>query len=458
MQFRYAFALTVGVAFMLSNPAFADKRIALVIGNGAYETVARLDNPINDAKLIADTLRGLGFNLIGGGALTNLDKAGMDNAIANFGSQVVGADVGLFYYAGHGVQVRNSNYLVPINANPAREADVYVQMTDIAVVLSQMEGSGTKLNLVILDACRNNPFGGRGLRSTDSGLAQIRAPEGTLISYATQPGNVAKDGADGNSPYTKALAQTIRRSGLDIFQTFNEVGLAVKRATGGDQQPWVSNSPIDGSFYFSPQSTQSPTIASNEPAQQILPPQKVYTPTVPAPEPSTPAAVAPSFSCSVSLSPDEQAICNSPRLASLDRQLATAFSTAKSASGDQSSLMASERAWVSRRKLCSTDENCIAAQYTTRIAELSAGNFPAIGPSFSCGGKLATDERAICENPRLSALDRQLRSAFDSAKNRYSQSDLIRDQKNWLNRRSACLADATCIEALYRERISQLNR
>ena len=113
-------------------------------------------------------------------------------------------------------------------------------MLDTNLVLRQMEGAGTKLNIVILDACRNNPFGGRGLRGTDSGLAQMRAPEGTLISFATQPGNVAQDGADGNSPYTKALAQTLRRPGLDIFQTFNEVGLAVMQATGDSQQPWVS--------------------------------------------------------------------------------------------------------------------------------------------------------------------------------------------------------------------------
>jgi uncharacterized caspase-like protein len=117
-------------------------------------------------------------------------------------------------------------------------------------VLRQMQGSGTRLNVVILDACRNNPFGGRGLRSADGGLAQLRAPEGTLISYATQPGNVAQDGSDGHSPYTKAFATTIKRAGLDIFQTFNQVGLTVKRETGGFQQPWVSSSPIDGSFYF----------------------------------------------------------------------------------------------------------------------------------------------------------------------------------------------------------------
>jgi uncharacterized caspase-like protein len=242
--------------------------------------MATVDNPTNDAKLMAETLKGLGFRLVGGGAQIDLDKAGMDNAIASFGSEVVGANVVLFYYAGHGVQIRNTNYLVPVSANPTREADVYVQMIDIALVLSQMEGSGTKLNLVILDACRNNPFGARGLRGTVSGLAQLRAPEGTLISYATQPGNVAIDGSDGNSPYTKALAQTIRRSGLDIFQTFNEVGLAVKRATGGEQQPWLSSSPIDGKFYFvDPLATSispsgSAPSATNEP---VAPPPLTST-------------------------------------------------------------------------------------------------------------------------------------------------------------------------------------
>jgi formylglycine-generating enzyme required for sulfatase activity len=113
-----------------------------------------------------------------------------------------------------------------------------------------MESAGARLNLVLLDACRNNPFGGRGLRSTNSGLAQMQAPEGTLLSFATQPGNVARDGNGHNSPYTEALAKTIRRPGLDIFRTFNEVGVEVANATGGTQQPWVSLSPIKGEFYF----------------------------------------------------------------------------------------------------------------------------------------------------------------------------------------------------------------
>src|SRR5260221_581344 len=144
-------------------------------------------------------------------------------------------------------------------------------MVDINLVLRQMQGSGTRLNLVILDACRNNPFGARGLRASDGGLAQMRAPEGTLISYATQPGNVALDGSGGNSPYTKALASTIKQSGLDVFQTFNRVGLAVKRDTGGSQQPWVSSSPIDGTFYFvAPSASASPQVAVAPPSASEL--------------------------------------------------------------------------------------------------------------------------------------------------------------------------------------------
>jgi uncharacterized caspase-like protein len=254
-------------------PAHAEKRVALVIGNSHYKNVTPLDNPVNDAKLMAETLRALGFVIVGGNAELDLDKAQFDGAVQAFGDQIQGADVGLFYYAGHGLQVRGQNYLVPVGANPARETDVDFQMVDTALVLRQMEGAGTKLNIVILDACRNNPFGGRGLRGTEGGLAQMRAPEGTLISYATQPGNVARDGANGNSPYTRALADAIRKPGRDIFQIFNTVGLAVKDATGGVQQPWVSSSPIAGNFYFAGQ-------AAGAPATAAAPPPPVAAPTV----------------------------------------------------------------------------------------------------------------------------------------------------------------------------------
>jgi len=273
-------ALASWLSLTLATPAAAEKRVALVIGNSAYQNVTRLDNPRNDATLMAETLSALGFTLIGGRAQLDLDKPAMDLAVQNFGRLVQGADVALFYYAGHGVQVSGANYLVPVSANPTREADVDFQMVDVNLVLRQMQGSGTRLNMVILDACRNNPFGARGLRASDGGLAQMRAPEGTLISYATQPGNVALDGADGHSPYTKALATTIKQSGLDIFQTFNQVGLAVKRQTGGSQQPWVSSSPIDGNFYF----VAPAPVASSQQLAAAAPPEPLASTLRPDPD------------------------------------------------------------------------------------------------------------------------------------------------------------------------------
>lgn len=283
------------------SPASAERRVALVVGNADYQNTTPLANAQSDATLIAETLRGVGFTLVGGAAQVNLDKPAFDKAVQSFGNQLIGADVALFYYAGHGVQIRGSNYLVPISANPVREADVDFQMVDVALILRQMEGSGTKLNLVILDACRNNPFGGRGLRSAESGLAQIRAPEGTLVSYATQPGNVALDGAGNHSPYSQALSETIRKPGLDVFQTFNQVGLLVKRATGGAQQPWVSSSPIDGTFYFAGQKEepkQEPKeVRKDEPKEQpkdnrVAERPPAPPPPLPPPPTSTPRLAA----------------------------------------------------------------------------------------------------------------------------------------------------------------------
>jgi hypothetical protein len=268
-----AFALT-----LLAGSAWADPaggKIALVVGNGGYKNVAHLVNPTNDARLIARTLQGLGFELVGGGPQLDLDKAAFDNAVQTFGKQLQGAQVALFYYAGHGLQADEGNWLVPVDANPTRAQDLDFQTVNAALVLKQMEGSGTKLNLMILDACRNNPFAGRGLRAAGGGLAQMATPEGTLISYATQPGAVAQDGRNADSPYTEALAEAMRRPGLDLFGVFNEVGLKVKQTTGGAQQPWVASSPIDGAFYFvaAAQPAPAPVVRTAPPSSASADPQ-----------------------------------------------------------------------------------------------------------------------------------------------------------------------------------------
>jgi TPR repeat protein len=248
-----------------ANAQQAEHRVALVIGNASYQHVDRLTNPGNDANLIAATLQKSGFTLVGGGAQLNLDKPSFDRLVQDFGKQIQGADVALFYYAGHGMQVDNTNWLVPVDANPTRQQDLDFQMVNAELVLKQMDGASTRLNILILDACRNNPFANIGTRGVASGLAQMKAPDGTLISFATQPGNVAVDGAGANGPFATALAEAIRKRGLDIFHLFNQVGLSVKHATQGSQQPWVSSSPIDGEFYFAATET-TPDAAAAVPA------------------------------------------------------------------------------------------------------------------------------------------------------------------------------------------------
>jgi uncharacterized caspase-like protein len=172
----------VGVALLLLVGMAAaqpvERRVALVIGNGQYHHVPRLANPTNDARLIAETLKGLSFALVGGKAQLDLDKTAFDRTVQEFSTAIQGAGVALFYYAGHGVQVRGANYLVPISANPTREAEVDFQLLNVDLVLRQMALAGTRLNFLILDACRNNPFAGRGLRTAGSGLAQMQAPRG----------------------------------------------------------------------------------------------------------------------------------------------------------------------------------------------------------------------------------------------------------------------------------------
>jgi len=227
-----------------------ERRVALVIGNSRYKNVLPLDNPGNDAKLMADTLRKLHFELVDGQAQIDLDKAGFDKAVQDFGRELPRSNVALFYYAGHGFQVHGANYLVPISANPTKESDVDFQMVDAQLVLNEMEDGGARLNIMILDACRNNPFGGRGIRAVGGGLAEMDAPDGTLISFATAPGRTASDGYGKDSPYTEALAETLLEPGLGLFEVFNKVGLKVKGKTGGDQRPWTENSAIEGNFYF----------------------------------------------------------------------------------------------------------------------------------------------------------------------------------------------------------------
>jgi len=237
-----------------------EERIALVIGNGAYREAA-LKNPVNDARDMAALLKTQGFNVT---LKLNAGVKEMDEAVRQFGQALRKGGVGLFYFAGHGLQVGGSNYLVPVDAKIQSESDVRYECVDAGRVLGKMEDAGNSLNIVILDACRNNPFA-RSFRSAERGLAEMRAPTGSLIAYATAPGSVAADGAGANGIYTKHLLQNMRVSGLSITDVFMRVRMGVVAETGKKQVPWESSS-LTGYFYLSgqgqPGAAQPPVVIS----------------------------------------------------------------------------------------------------------------------------------------------------------------------------------------------------
>ncbi|MGV8986908.1 MAG: caspase family protein [Cypionkella sp.] len=232
----------------LAGAAGAEPRIALVIGNGGYKAVNPLTNPPHDASLMAEALTKAGFEVT---LIQDGDMAAMGAAVTEFGKKLrkAGADAtGLFYYAGHGVQSFGQNYLVPVDASLTNAADLSLVALDAQSVLRQMFSAHNRTNIVILDACRNNPFAQvRDL--TDNGLAEMSAPTGTFLAYATAPGSVALDGLDGNSPFTKALAVRLATPGLPIEQAFKDVRVQVLKETGGKQTPWDTSS-LTNDFVF----------------------------------------------------------------------------------------------------------------------------------------------------------------------------------------------------------------
>lgn len=226
-------------------------RLALVIGNDAYTAVTPLDNAVNDAVLMADSLKKVGFTVT---LLTNAKQAEMTKAISTFGRELrdAGGDAtGLFYYAGHGVQSFGSNFLVPVDVELSDAADLSLVAVPAQAVLRQMSSAKNRTNIVILDACRDNPFTSV-LDMNDNGLAEMDAPTGTFLAYSTAPGQTAVDGEnEPNSPFTAALARALSIPGKPIEALFRDVRIDVLKATDGAQTPWDTSS-LTVDFQFNP--------------------------------------------------------------------------------------------------------------------------------------------------------------------------------------------------------------
>ncbi len=229
--------LIILILLWCALPAGASTRTALVIGNAAYRSTP-LANPTNDANDMADSLKRLGFDVI---VETNINKGKMLDAIDRFNQKLKRSDVGLFFFAGHGMQIHGGNYLIPVGVHIKREADVEYEAVNAGRVLSAMEESGCKVNIVILDACRDNPFK-RSFRSTNRGLIVMRAGSGSFIAYATSPGSVAADGDGRNGIYTQHILKHMTQPGLTVEEVFRKVRRDVYAKTKGSQVPWDSSS------------------------------------------------------------------------------------------------------------------------------------------------------------------------------------------------------------------------
>ena len=236
------------------SPMTSEKRLALVIGNSNYQFTDKLKNPVNDATDIAATLKNLGFEVISG---TDLTLPQMRKLVREFGIKLQQEkSIGLFYYAGHGVQVGGSNYLIPVDANIETAVETSDYSLDSELVLRYMREAGNEFNIVILDACRNNPFArtwrqyssNRSL-DDDKGLAKVTPPSGTIILYSTEPGKVSSDGNERNGLFTESFLSQINKPNLEFDSLVKLIARDVKQKSGGKQSPWKEGL-YDGDFYF----------------------------------------------------------------------------------------------------------------------------------------------------------------------------------------------------------------
>ena len=255
-------ALVLTVA--LSLPALAQTKLALVIGNSAYGSLPVLANPANDAKLIAGHLEKVGFKVT---LLTDQGQGQIKSAISGFAEDIekAGTDtIAAFYYAGHGVQIDGTNYLIPIDVALKTKSDVVLNAVSVSDLLKTLEFARARVNLLVLDACRDNPFAS-GTRSITRGLARIDAPAGSIVAYATAPGQVAQDGDNGNGPYAIALAENISTPGLSLEDVFRKVRIAVSEKTDGAQMPWEETS-LTQEVLLAGDSVAAPVVAAPAPA------------------------------------------------------------------------------------------------------------------------------------------------------------------------------------------------
>lgn len=501
------FILTL-IASLFTGSAFAEERVALVIGNSEYTGQPRLPNPAHDAEDVAAALEALGFKVIKG---IDVTKAAFDGKLHEFARSTTGAGVAFFFYSGHGMQINGINYLIPVDA-PVTKEDLDFQTVTLDFVQKTLERANTKI--IMLDACRNNPFAaalgenlGTRAINANAGLAVATAPDlGYFIAFATQPGHVASDGAGRNSPFTGSLKAHMAAPGLSISDLMIVVRNDVVQATGGAQIPW-DHSALSSRFYFkegqaaeiaednrksseaaeawgwvrdtsNPEALQqflslygdSPLASQAKTRLAVLQQSQSRTPAVTVPLAASAASgpARPSFDCRAHYTDAEVTICNKPELALLDNDLDRHFSRALKMAGEakRNALVIEQRNWLKARNDCGTRADCLAEKYAAQIQKLKAA-FPAaaapapeVRPSFDCSSRQLPSEVAVCDHPELAELDVELDKLYTE---KLKQPDarrrqaLVILQRQWVRNKDACSGNAGCLKVQYQARIQQLS-
>ncbi len=461
--------------------ASAEARRALLIGIDNYSNVPALQKAVGDVQAMKPALERLGFTV---DLVVNPDRRTLNLGVSSFVAKLKPGDTALVHFSGHGIAVDGENFLLPADVPKPAPGDkdlVKSEGLPMTGLLDRIRGAGPRVTVLILDACRDNPFARRGTRAigVSGGLSQVQlargaAQSGVFIMYSAGYGQTARDRLDDNdreptSLYTRTLLRKISVEGKPITDLAREVREdveALATTVRHEQRPAYYDELSGPAFYFAPPGA----IAAVPPPQPARPPTDNSALSRPAPPTPfvQPVAAPPSFDCRYARLPDELAICASPQLAALDRQLSQLY-YARVDVLDSDARLAFRRQqgdWLGRRKLCGANAACVSQAYSSRIAALQGRVNPATTPalaatpSFNCAKARTADEIAICNDGGLAARDRQLSTLYGGVLARLDldgQQRLAAAQKAWLQQRGQCGASVACIASAYDSRIRQLS-
>ncbi len=470
--------------------ASAQGRRALVIGADDYRNVSKLQKAVGDARAMKVALEKVGFEV---DLVANPDRSALNSGISEFTRKLGQGDIALVHYSGHGVALDGENYLLPVDApRPDRTDKEGLKLESFALMglIERIRATGSTVQIAIVDACRDNPYAQSGTRSIgrNGGLVEpqrrpAKGQGGFFIMFSAGFGQTAADrlndaDREPTSVYTRTLLRKIAVEGKPITDLAREVREDVEALVATinhEQRPAYYDELSGPNFYFMPPSgvASKPVSAPRVTPPPQPQPQPQLAPLPQAVQPQPVLTTQPSFDCSKARGPDENAVCASPELASLDRALSQAYYTlAENLSGDgRMALRVAQGQWLAQRSQCGANAACIGQSYRSRIAELqSSGRQTSLAPvavrttapprpSFDCAKARRADEKAICSDAALAAKDLRLSEIFGQYRSRLApaaEKQLLAAQATWLAQRGQCQSDIACVGGFYDRRIREI--